>query len=263
MENIWITVFGIAFIFFATALGASVVFFFKGEISPKTNALFFGLASGIMLAASVWSLLLPSIEQAKKYFGDFALLPAVTGLIVGGAFLVFLDRTALRLFQTNEAEEGASNQRKKSTRLFLAVTLHNIPEGLAVGFAFGTAAATGTAAAYWSALGLALGIGLQNFPEGAAVALPLKTASGKARKAFLLGAGSGLVEPVFAIIGYFFAAYLRVLQPWVLAFSAGAMLFVVAQDLLPEAAVNDRNQRGAWGFLIGFILMMTLDVVLA
>ena len=261
MENTWMTVFGIAFIFIATAFGASVVLFFKGEISPKTNALFLGLASGIMFAASVWSLILPSIEQAEKYFGKFAIFPAVTGLIVGGAFLVILDKAALRLLPSIEETE-TPDKNKRYLRLFLAMTLHNIPEGLAVGFAFGTAAALGTTGAYLSALGLALGIGLQNFPEGVAVALPLKTSSNN-KKAFFLGISSGIVEPIFAVIGYFFAAYLRVLQPWVLAFSAGAMLFVVAQDLLPEAASSDSGQRGAWGFLIGFIVMMALDIVLA
>lgn len=246
------TVFGIAFIFLATALGASVVYFFKKQISPKVNALFLGFASGIMLAASVWSLLIPAWEQAKETFGTFAFFPVTLGFLFGGAFLVLLD--SLSPWRKIQEKNG------KAARLFLAVTLHNIPEGLAVGFAFGAAFSLGNPAAYASALGLASGVGLQNFPEGAAVALPMKNALGSNKKAFLWGAASGAVEPLFAVVGFFLAAWLHFLQPWLLSFAAGAMTFVVAQDLLPDARCVSSPRLGAWGTLFGFAAMMALDV---
>ena len=252
MNTLWITVLGFLFIFITTALGAAVVFFFKGEISPKINAFFLGLASGVMIAASVWSLLLPAIEQSKEPFGNLAFLPAVIGLFLGGVFLVFLEKVAPK--KTREA--GL----QKQSRLFLAVTLHNIPEGLAVGFAFGAAAAFGETAGYISALTLAFGIGVQNFPEGIAVALPLKTALNSRKRAFLWGVASGLPEPLFAVLGYFLVSWLQILQPWLLAFSAGAMIFVAAEDLIPDS--KTQTSIGAWGVLLGFMLMMTLDVAL-
>ena len=252
MNSLWITVLGFSFIFFTTALGAAVVFFFKGEISPKINAFFLGLASGVMIAASVWSLLLPAIEQSEKTFASFAFMPAVVGLFLGGVFLVVLEKVTPKRVK----EVGL----EKQTRLFLAVTLHNIPEGLAVGFAFGAAAIVGEFSAYITALALAFGIGIQNFPEGIAVALPIKTALNSRKRAFLWGAASGLPEPLFAILGYFLVSWLQVLQPWLLAFSAGAMIFVAAEDLIPDS--KTQTSIGAWGVLIGFMLMMTLDVAL-
>ena len=254
MAGFWITAFAFSFIFFATTLGASVVFFFKKGISYKINSFILGLASGVMLAGSVWSLLLPSIEQAKSYFRGLAFLPAVIGVLLGGAFIALLDKIALKKLS------GSSLQ--KSARLFFAVTLHNIPEGLAVGFAFGAVAGIGSIPAYLSALGLAIGIGVQNFPEGAAVALPIKRAINSRKRAFLWGMTSGLPEPLFAVLGYFLASWLRVLQPWLLAFSAGAMLFVSADDLIPDSKQGISVSLGAWGVLTGFALMMALDVAL-
>lgn len=249
MNTLWITVIGFLSIFCATTLGASVVFFFKGEISVKTKAFILGLASGIMIAASVWSLLLPSIEEARITFGAFAFIPAVVGLFLGGVFLVFLQRLTLK-----EDNDGLQS------RLFLAVTLHNIPEGLAVGFAFGVAAISGLESAYITALGLAFGIAVQNFPEGFAVALPMRSALNSRKRAFLWGAASGLPEPFFAVLGYFLVAWLQVLQPWLLSFAAGTMIFVAAEDLIPDS--KTQTSIGAWGVLIGFILMMSLDVAL-
>ena len=244
MEDIWFTVLGICFIFMMTTLGSAVVFFFKGEISPKLNAIFFGFASGIMIAASVWSLLLPAINESKAHFGDLAFFPAVVGILFGGIFIILLDIFLPKAPQT-----------RASLRLFSAVTLHNIPEGLAVGFAFG-------ASNKIVALGLALGIGFQNFPEGVAVALPMKRATKNNAKAFLWGMSSGIVEPIFACLGYFLATYLRILQPWLLAFSAGAMLFVCMHDLIPESKIEGKTSVGAWGALLGFVVMMTLDITL-
>ncbi len=254
MGNTWIVIIGFIFIFFATTLGASVVFFFKGDISPKLHAFFLGLASGVMIAASVWSLLLPAIEQSQSVFGGWAFLPAVIGMFFGGIFLVLVDKVIPQKY----TGEGIH----KPMRLFLAVTLHNIPEGLAVGFAFGGAALLGDKAAYLSALGLAVGIGIQNFPEGLAIALPIKKTLNSRKCAFLWGTVSGLPEPFFAVLGYFLASWLKILQPWLLSFAAGAMLFVAAEDLIPDAKGEYKFPFGAWGVLIGFVLMMALDVAL-
>ncbi len=260
MNGILLTVAGFAVIFVMNALGAAMVFFFRKDISPKVNTLFLGFASGVMIAASVWSLLLPAIDGAADW-GSWSFVPAVCGFLLGGIFLVLLDKVVPHFhFGTNE-EEGPRVALRKPVKLFLAVTIHNIPEGLAVGFAFGAAATLGTDAAYVAALALAVGIGIQNLPEGAAVALPLKTATGSRRKAFAYGACSGAVEPLFAVVGYFLAAHLSAAQPWFLSFAAGAMVFVVAEDLIPDAKMEEHPHLGTWGVMLGFALMMTLDVV--
>lgn len=238
-----------------------LVFFFKKNIPPKVNTLFLGFASGIMIAASIWSLLLPSIEGASG-LGKFSWLPAAVGFLIGGLFLVLLDKVIPHIHGGTELEEGPHLSIAKPTKLFLAVTIHNIPEGLAVGFAFGAAASSGDQAAYAAAFGLALGIGIQNFPEGAAVSLPMRNATGSRRKAYIYGMASGIVEPIFAIIGYFLAAYVGVLQPWLLAFAAGAMIFVVAEDLIPDAKIGEASHLGTWGVMAGFVIMMILDVAL-
>ena len=250
----FMTVFGILLTFLTTALGASAVFLFKGDVSPKANAVFLGFASGIMLAASVWSLLLPALSQTETYLGRLSFLPVAIGFLFGGAFLALLDKCTVKL--------RGKTLNGKLRRLFLAVTLHNIPEGLAVGFAFGAAAMIGTAVAYFSALGLAIGIAVQNFPEGAAISLPMKNEFQNNKKSFLWGASSGLVEPIFATVGYFLATSLKGLQPWLLAFSAGTMVFVTAHDLIPDSRVSENFKSGAWGVMLGFVLMMTLDVAL-
>ena len=188
MSNTAVTILGMCLIFVMTTLGASVVYFFRNDISPKLNAVFLGFASGIMVAASVWSLLIPAMEEAD--FGAWNWVPAAVGFIVGGLFLVLLDKIVPHLHKGTNEEEGPRVALKKPVKLFLAVTIHNIPEGLAVGFAFG-AAALGENAAYISALGLAIGIAVQNFPEGAAVALPMRAATGSRNKAFFYGLASG------------------------------------------------------------------------
>lgn len=260
MSHTTMTVLGICFIFLMTTLGASLVFFFK-NISQKTNSIFLGFASGIMIAASIWSLLIPAMEQSAGW-GKWSFVPAAIGFLLGGLFLVLIDKIVPHFHQGTQHEEGMHSSLKKSTKLFLAITIHNIPEGLSVGFAFGAAASLGTDAALISALGLALGIGIQNFPEGAAVSLPMKQAVGNSRKAFLFGMGSGAVEPVCAVLGFFLASYIEVLQPWLLAFSAGAMIFVVAEDLIPDIKFDDDSHIGIWGLMFGFVLMMILDVAL-
>jgi len=261
MTNLTMTIFGFTIIFAMTTLGAMFVFFFKKNISPKFNTVFLGFASGIMIAASIWSLLLPSIE-ASKDLGKLSFVPASVGFIIGGLFLVLLDKVVTYFKKGKNDQEGRCNNLIKSTKLFLAVTIHNIPEGLAVGFAFGAAATMGETAAYVSALGLAIGIAIQNLPEGAAVSLPMKNATGSKSKAFLYGMGSGIVEPIFALVGYYLAAYFTVLQPWLLAFAAGAMLFIVAEDLIPDSKCQKSPHLGTWGVMAGFAIMMILDVAL-
>ena len=256
MSQLWFTVFGISFIFLMTTLGSAVVYFFKGEISKKTQAFFLGLASGVMISASVWSLLLPALDLFRSTFHRFAFLPAVCSVAFGGVFLVLLDV----VLRSSLKEKGETNILTKSFRLFLAVTLHNIPEGLAVGFAFGVASAVNDPSALIGAVGLAFGIGIQNFPEGMAVALPMKSALKSNTKAFLWGAGSGVAEPIFAVLGYILAFQLQILQPWLLCASAGAMIYVCAEDLIPDSKLPDTPKIGAWGVLIGFLMMMALDV---
>ena len=262
MNNTLITILGFSIIFIMTTLGSSLVFFFKKDISQSVNSMLLGLAGGIMVAASIWSLIIPSSDMSEATFGKFAWFPAATSIIIGGLLLALLDKIVPHMHNGTHQEEGPRSHFSKSMKLFFAVTLHNIPEGLAVGFAFGAAAVTGDTAAYISALGLAIGIGIQNFPEGAAVSLPMKQVTGSSKKAFLFGMGSGVVEPLSAIVGFFLASHLIMLQPWLLAFSAGAMLFVVAEDLIPDANLSENPHTGTWGFMIGFIIMMILDVAL-
>lgn len=261
MGNTAMTILGFSIIFVATALGSAVVWFFKRDISQKVNTLFLGFASGIMIAASVWSLLIPSLEGAGNW-EKFSFVPAVCGFMLGGAFLVLLDHILPHFHSGNGEEEGPRVALGKPAKMFLAVTIHNIPEGLAVGFAFGAAAASGERAAFAAALALAVGLAIQNFPEGAAVALPMKGATGSRAKAFFYGAASGAVEPVFAVVGYFLAAALTALQPWFLSFAAGAMIFVVAEDLIPDSHLAEHPHLGTWGVMFGFAVMMVLDVAL-
>ena len=232
---------GTQFIFSMTALGASLVFFMPAG-APRMQDALPGFAGGVMTAASVWSLLLPAIEQTAGEGRLPAWLPAATGLLAGAGFILAAD--AVR--------KGAS---ERDGMLFTAITLHNIPEGMAVGLAFALAAdGEGLAAAS----ALALGIGIQNFPEGAAVSLPLRSRGMGRGRAFLWGAASGAVEPVFGMLAVFAASLAHPVMPWLLSFSAGAMLYVTAHELCPEAA----DRPGTLGFIGGFALMMALDVAL-
>ncbi len=258
MSNVFLTVIGFSIIFLATSLGSALVFFFRSSVSGKTDSALLGLAGGIMVAASVWSLLIPAIESSVS-FGNFAFIPAAVGFLLGGGFLVLLDKVIPQK-GFNMPLKGDNERSKKTFKLFLAITIHNIPEGLAVGFAFGGAAALKDPA--YSALGLAIGIAVQNFPEGAAVSLPLKSGGVSKGKAFLFGALSGAVEPIAAVIGYFLATFLTVCQPWLLSFAAGAMVFVVIEDLVPDSHNSESTKIATWGFMIGFTVMMILDVAL-
>lgn len=262
MTAVGITILGISSIFLMSVLGSSLVYFFKKDISPKLNTLILGFASGIMIAASIWSLLIPSIDITISH-GKIGWIPASVGFILGGLFLVLLDKVVPHTHKGRDQTEGPNIELKRSTKLFLAVTIHNIPEGLAVGFAFGAAASIDNTLGMVAALGLAIGISIQNLPEGAAVTLPLRNVTKSRHKAFLLGVSSAAVEPIFATIGYFLAAYIASLQPWLLAFAAGAMIFVVVEDLIPETQISEHSHIGTWALIFGFVLMMILDVALS
>ena len=262
MNTTLLTIFGITFTFIMTTLGAAVVFFFKGKESERLSNLLLGFAGGVMIAASIWSLIIPSLDQSKTW-GMWQFIPAVVGFMLGGLFLSVLDKI-IPNFQPNSSKNAENNANfVKLAKLFVAITIHNIPEGLAVGFAFGWASSVGELSAYMAAFGLAVGIAIQNFPEGTAVALPIKTMTGSKIKAFLYGAASGAVEPVFAIIGFFLASSIQFLQPWILSFAAGTMIFVVTEEIIPEAKLQSHPHFGTWGVMIGFAFMMILDVVLA
>ena len=254
--SLGLTVGALTMIFLSTAAGAAAVFFTGRRGAGKNaSAAFNGFASGIMVAASVWSLIMPATEQSESDgWGSISFLPAAVGIAAGGALIVLTDAAALRL-------SGGSGGMTTHGKMLAAMTVHNIPEGLAVGLALGVALPSGDAAAS-GAFRFALGIAIQNFPEGAAVSLSLRGAGQSAKKSFFCGCASGAVEPLFAGAGLLLAAFFRPLQPWLLGLSAGAMLFVVAEDLIPAASRGARPFIGAAGFLAGFILMMSLDCAL-
>ena len=215
---------GTGFTFLMTALGAAVVFFFRGGINPKIQRIFLGFAAGVMIAASVWSLLIPAIEEAEQK-GQIGWIPAAGGFILGILFLMGLDSLLPHLHPGSAEPEGVTTSWKRTTLLVFAVTLHNIPEGMAVGLSFALAAQNGNdPAVITAAAALALGIGIQNFPEGAAVALPLRQEGMSSTKAFLMGSLSGLVELVFGVLVVLAAGFIQPLMPWMLAFAAGAMM---------------------------------------
>ncbi len=246
-----------------TALGAALVFFVK-ELNRKLLDAMLGFAAGVMIAASFWSLLAPAIDMAEATEGLPAWLVVAIGFLAGGLFLFVLDRILphlhpdLPLSQT----EGLQTSWKRSVLLVLAITLHNIPEGLAVGVAFGALAAGFPGASYAGALALAIGIGLQNFPEGAAVSLPLRREGISKWKAFAFGQASALVEPVAAVLGAWAVVSVAVLLPYALAFAAGAMIFVVIEELIPESQTGGFSDIATLGTLAGFTVMMILDVAL-
>ncbi len=245
-----------------TALGAAMVFFFR-ELNKRLLNTMLGFAAGVMIAASYWSLLKPAIEMSEAGGGP-SWLPAVSGFLSGGAFLLLADRVLPHLHMGFEMKtaEGIKTSWQRSTLLVLAITLHNIPEGLAVGVAFGALADHWTPAALGSAVALAFGIGLQNFPEGAAVSVPLRREGFSPRKAFWYGQLSGMVEPVSGVAGVALVVLVKPLLPYALAFAAGAMIFVVVEELIPEAQRGDETDFSTIGAMLGFAAMMFLDVAL-
>lgn len=245
-----------------TALGAGMVFFFK-SIERRVLDLMLGFAAGVMIAASFWSLLAPSIEMSAASGRSPWLIPAI-GFLSGGVFLKVVDRILphLHLNEPIEHAEGPKTSLQRSVLLVLAITLHNIPEGLAVGVAFGAAAAGIPSANLAGAAALAIGIGLQNFPEGAAVSIPLRREGFSRTKSFLYGQASGFVEPVAGVLGAAAVLLMQPILPFALAFAAGAMIYVVVEELIPESQTSGNSDFATMGAMVGFALMMTLDVAL-
>jgi len=259
---ILLVLFAALFTWGLTALGASMVFFFK-TINQKVLNSMLGFAAGVMIAASFWSLLKPAIEMTEAR-GDIPWVPAVVGFLAGGAFLLIVDNILphLHLGLKIEKAEGIKTTWKRSVLLVLAITLHNIPEGLAVGVAFGALASNPEAGALAGAVALALGIGLQNFPEGAAVSIPLRREGFSRLKAFNYGQLSGAVEPIAAVIGAYLVLTMTPILPYALSFAAGAMIFVVVEELIPESQTGNETDYSTIGAMLGFATMMLLDVAL-
>ena len=244
-----------------TTLGAGCVFFMRDKIRDDIQKLLLGFASGVMIAASVWSLLIPAIDMSES-LGNWSFIPAAVGFALGIAFLLLFDHIIPHLHIGDDLPEGPSSNLKKSTMLVLAVTLHNIPEGMAVGVVFaGWLANTGNITLA-SAIALAIGIAIQNFPEGAIISMPLKNEGMSKMKAFIYGFSSGVVEPIAALITIFLSSYVIPVLPYFLAFAAGAMMYVVIEELIPETAQGSHSNLGTIGFAVGFIVMMVLDVAL-
>ncbi|KXG77901.1 ZIP family metal transporter [Thermotalea metallivorans] len=248
------------FTWFVTALGAAVVFVFK-NVNRKVLDVMLGFAAGVMIAASFWSLLAPAIEMAKET-GIPAWIPALVGFLLGGIFLRLADKFLPHLhsgFSPNE-KEGIPTGWRRSILLLLAITLHNIPEGLAVGVAFGALKANLPSASLPGAVALAIGIGIQNFPEGASVALPLRREGFSRLKSFWYGQMSGMVEPMAGILGAAAVMLMKPVLPYALSFAAGAMIFVVVEELIPESQQRKNTDIATMGAMLGFAVMMTLDV---
>ena len=246
-----------------TAAGAALVFFFKGFNKKVLNGML-GFAAGVMVAASFWSLLAPAIEMAEETY-KFAWIPALVGFLIGGGFLFAVDKILphVHLNLPMSQAEGISTHWQRSVLLVMAITLHNIPEGLAVGVAFGALASNLPGASLAGATALAIGIGIQNFPEGTAVSLPLRREGLSRFKSFWYGQLSGIVEPIAGVLGAIAVIYAKPILPYALAFAAGAMIYVVIEELIPESqAEEEHSDIGTIGALLGFTVMMTLDVAL-
>lgn len=244
-----------------TALGASLVFFFRA-LDKRVSNMMLGFAAGVMIAASFWSLLSPAIEMSG-HLGKLSFVPALVGFLLGGFFLWGLDRIIphLHLGFPDSKKEGRPSIHNRNLLLVLAITIHNIPEGLAVGVAFG-AITSGNREALVAAMVLAMGIGIQNFPEGAAVSIPMRAAGLSRAKSFNYGQLSAVVEPIFAVVGALLVTIITPLLPYALAFAAGAMIFVVVEELIPESQLGDGSDLSAIGAMVGFAIMMVLDVAL-
>ena len=243
-----------------TTFGASMVFFMKNTMLPGVQKALLGFASGVMIAASVWSLLIPAIDMAEAS-GNIPWIPAVVGFLLGIGFLLLLDTVIPHLHLNSDSPEGNPSSLGKSFMLVLAVTLHNIPEGMAVGVVF-AGMISGDAITAAAAFTLAVGIAIQNFPEGAVISMPLVSSGLSKRKSFLYGFASGVVEPISAIVTIFLTSLITPVLPYILAFAAGAMIYVVVEELIPEAQAGKHSNIGTIGVAFGFALMMLLDVAL-
>ena len=252
---------GLAIPFLGTTLGAAMVFLMKKEMNKKVEKILLGFASGVMIAASVWSLLIPSIEMAETQ-GKVAWIPAAIGFLLGIVFLLVLDSVVPHMHLESEKTEGIKSKLKKTTMMVFAVTLHNIPEGMAVGVTFAGALAQNAGITMAGAFALAIGIAIQNFPEGAIISMPLKSEGVSKPKAFLYGTLSGIVEPIGAIITILLTNAVVPILPYLLSFAAGAMIYVVVEELIPESQAGEHSNIGTIGVAIGFTIMIILDVAL-
>lgn len=252
---------GILIPFAGTALGSAAVFLLRGKILPRVQKLLLGFASGVMIAASVWSLLIPAIDMAEARGGP-AWLPALIGFLAGIAFLLILDSVVPHQHLDCDKPEGCPAGLGKNTMLVLAVTLHNLPEGMAVGVVFAGAQQAGSGLTLAAAFALSIGIALQNVPEGAVISMPLAGSGAKRTRSFLLGAASGAVEPLGALITIALTDIITPALPYILSFAAGAMIYVVVEELIPESQAGEHSNIGTIGAAIGFAVMMVLDVAL-
>ena len=252
---------GLLIPFLGTALGAAMVFLMRNQINKRVEKLLLGFASGVMIAATIWSLIIPSINMSEEQ-GKIAWVPAAIGFILGMVFLLVLDSLIPHLHLKTEKPEGLKSKLKKTTMMMLAVTLHNIPEGMAVGVVFAGVLAQNTGITLAGAVALAIGIAIQNFPEGAIVSMPLKSEGVSKPKAFLYGTLSGIVEPISALITILLTSTILPILPYILSFAAGAMIYVVVEELIPEAQEGEHSNIGTIGVAIGFVIMMILDVAL-
>ena len=257
------TLVGILIPFVGTSLGAACVYIMKKEMNPFVNKALLGFASGVMIAASVWSLIIPAIDMSSN-MGKLSFIPAAVGVLVGILFLLMLDNLIPHLHSNSNEPEGIKkNNLKKATMLVLAVVIHNIPEGMAVGIVFAGALNEGALLTLAGAFALSIGIAIQNFPEGAIISMPLISEGLSKNKAFLYGVLSGVVEPIGAIVTIMFSGLITPFMPYLLSFAAGAMIYVVVEELIPEASQGEHSNIGTIGFSIGFVIMMILDVALS
>ena len=252
---------GILLPFLGTVLGSAMVFLVKGEINIKIQKLLLGFAAGVMIAASIWSLIMPSIELSE-HLGKLAFLPAAIGFLLGIAFLLLLDSVIPHLHINSQKPEGVKSTLKKRTMLMLSVTLHNIPEGMAVGVALAGAIYGNELLSISSALVLAAGIAIQNFPEGAVISMPLLSDGVSKPKSFLYGTLSGIVEPIAAALTLLLTSFISPILPYILAFAAGAMIYVVVEELIPESQEGSHSNIATIGCAIGFVIIMILDISL-
>ena len=255
-----IIILGLALPLLGTVIGSAFVFFLRGGISPRLQKTLLGFASGVMVAAAVWSLLIPSIEMSAD-MGRWAVVPSATGFLLGIGFLLGLDMLTPHLHLTGQ-REGPRSKLSRTAMLSLAVTIHNLPEGMAVGVVLAGVADGSTDITMASALAVALGIAVQNVPEGAIVSMPMRAEGNSRTRSFAYGALSGVVEPLGALLVLLLATWVTPLLPYMLAFAAGAMLYVVVEELIPEASEPPHSNTSTLGFAVGFAAMMVLDVVL-
>lgn len=257
------TIIGVLIPFVGTSLGAACVYVMKKEMNLLVNKMLLGFASGVMIAASVWSLIIPSIDMSSD-MGKLSFIPASAGIAFGILFLLILDKLIPHLHADSDKPEGLKqNTLKKTTMLVLAVVIHNIPEGMAVGIVFAGALNEGTLVTLAGAFALSIGIAIQNFPEGAIISMPLKSEGFSKNKSFIYGVLSGIVEPIGAVITILFSGLITPIMPYLLSFAAGAMIYVVVEELIPEASQGEHSDIATIGFAVGFIVMMILDVALS